>query len=175
MPTTQADHHVTYSRAFIAGMIGAIALAFLLWLGRISGATHFSMSLILGSLLLNQVTAAAIWCGFFLNLLVGGLFGMLYEWGFRKMHHAGILPGMFFGVFHWIAVGLFLGYLPKMDRVLPRLMNLPGSFALNFNLLEAVNLFIVHIVFGLIVGVICLRTSQNESVMTGGKPLHSAH
>ena len=61
--------------------------------------------------------------------------------------------GVLFGLVHRIASGMGLGMVPMMHPLMKsREMDAPGAFALNYPPMTAMGFFMLHILFGVLVG-----------------------
>ena len=61
--------------------------------------------------------------------------------------------GLLFGFVHWLISGMGLSMVPAMHPLMKRgQMETPGAFALSCPPLTAMGFFILHLVFGIVVG-----------------------
>lgn len=61
--------------------------------------------------------------------------------------------GLLFGFVHWLISGMGLGMVPAMHPLMKRgQMETPGAFALSYPPMTAMGFFILHLVFGIVVG-----------------------
>ena len=61
--------------------------------------------------------------------------------------------GLLFGLVHWLVSGIGLSMAPAMHPLMKRgQMDSPGAFALNYPPMTAMGFFILHMVFGVVVG-----------------------
>ena len=62
--------------------------------------------------------------------------------------------GVLFGLGHWAVSGMGLGMIPVMHPLMKRGdMQAPGAMAMSFPAMTAMGFFVLHIVFGVLVGV----------------------
>jgi len=135
-PREQEDP-VNPVRAFVAGVIGAIAMSLLMiWLRAIGIPLHLELRL--ASMLGMQVWAV----GFVAYLIIGGITGLIYALAFEYiLNEAGIGPGLMVGACHSIFAGFIWAQLSG-----------PGRFWDNFGPGGIAALFLLHFVYGAIVG-----------------------
>ena len=61
--------------------------------------------------------------------------------------------GLLFGLVHWLISGMDLSMVPAMHPLMKRgQMEAPGAFALSYPPMTAMGFFILHLVFGIVVG-----------------------
>jgi hypothetical protein len=139
------------NRAFFAGILGGIVMTIIMALLRQTGAVELNYPMLLGTMAIRPGMEAWI-TGFFLHLLLAGLFAMLFGEVFEIIKKGGALPGIFVGIAQAIVVGIILGVLPAIHPNLGETMPVPGFFAINYGWADVLANFGAHLVFGLIVG-----------------------
>ena len=66
-----------------------------------------------------------------------------------------LLWGLLFGAIHWLIVGMGMGMMPMMHSMIKAGdMDAPGAFAKNLPMMNVVGFLMVHLIFGLVVGVV---------------------
>ncbi|MGI8510332.1 MAG: DUF6789 family protein [Gemmatimonadaceae bacterium] len=139
-------------KAFGAGVVGGIVMVILMWMARTFMGMHMDLSMMEGTLFLPMGPTAWI-VGFIMHLIISGLIGLLYAWGFENVtHRSGAVVGMGFGVIHAVLAGLFMGMVPAMHPRIPEMMPAPGFFLSNMGMMGIIALFVLHLVYGAIVG-----------------------
>ena len=144
--------------AALAGLIGGVAMGATLYMGNLMMPRQMKINLfmMLGSMMLPLGAAA-----FLLGAMIHG--GMSV--GFGLIHGAVFAVsdidsdeaawGLLFGLVHWASSGMALGMLPLMH---PRIRNGelagPGFFALSYPPMTAMGFLMLHLLFGVIVGVL---------------------
>ncbi len=92
--------------------------------------------------------------GFVMHLMISGLIALVYAWGFEHVTHratAGI--GVGFSLIHSVIAGLFMGMVPAMHPLIQSgQMPAPGYFMANKGGMYIIALFVMHAVYGAIVG-----------------------
>ncbi|MCA1562681.1 MAG: hypothetical protein LC804_21255 [Acidobacteria bacterium] len=140
-------------RAFLAGVIGGIVMSMGLAMGRAMGMPA-NLEMMLGTMLLQPGTAAFM-VGMVMHLMISGLIALIYAWGFETLtHRSGALIGAGFGVIHAIIGGMVMGMMPMMHPLIPEMMPAPGAFMSNLGMMGVMAEFVLHILYGAVVGAI---------------------
>jgi hypothetical protein len=162
--------------AVIAGFVGGAVMSMMIAMMRKAGKTEMDMALIEGSMFSGDRSKAKA-IGMFMHLVVFSalIIGSVYAWLFDAF---GITEGnawwvgALFGIVHGIIGGLVMGMIPAMH---PRmrggaetdaisgpggtaegalLLKKPGVFAKNYGRATPPGVLMVHIVYGLVVGLV---------------------
>ena len=144
--------------AILAGLVGGAVMAVILYMGIILMPQQMKMNLfmMLGTMVL-PVGAAAFLMGAMVHAGMSVVFGLIHGGVFAALDidSAEAAWGLLFGVAHWAVVGMSLGMLPLMH---PRMRSgeiaSPGFFALGYPPMTAMGFLMLHLVFGVIVGVL---------------------
>ena len=140
-------------RAFLAGVIGGIVMSIGLAMGRAMGMPA-NLEMMLGTMLLQPGTAAFM-VGMVMHLMISGLIALIYAWGFETLtHRSSALIGAGFGFIHAIIGGMFMGMMPMMHPLIPEMMPAPGAFMSNLGMMGVMAEFVLHILYGAVVGAI---------------------
>jgi hypothetical protein len=138
--------------AFAGGVIAGLLTSIVFALARMLGITAMNFEMIVGGLLTQNhngsVTPATWMLGFVAKLLMSGVIGWLYSGGFRLLGRAGWDLGAAFGVIHWVIGGTILGMSASSGQI----MQDTGYYGLNFGWPTFVLWFLVHVLFGAVVG-----------------------
>ncbi len=138
-------------KAFGAGVIGAIVMVILMWMARTFIGMQINLSMMLGTMFLPMGMGAWI-MGFIMHLIMGGIIGLIYAWGFEHLtHKSGWAVGVGFGAINAIVTGIFMGMMPAIHPRIPP-MPAPGYFLLNMGMMGLIGLFVMHMIYGAIVG-----------------------
>ena len=145
-----------FAATISAGLIGGAIMAAILYLGIVMMPSQMRMNLfyIIGSMMMRDdekiykvgSMAHAVMSIAFALVHVGiyevvGLDSNLAAWG------------LLFGLGHYMVVGAMLGMLPMVHpRISSGELEAPGAFALAYPRPTAVGFFMLHLLFGLIVG-----------------------
>lgn len=125
------------TRAFVAGIIGALALSLIMiWLRAIGVPIHLELQL-------ASVLGTHLWIvGLIAYLIIGGITALIYALVFEYiLNEAGIGAGLLVGACHTIFAGFIWAHLPG-----------PGQFWDGLGPAGIAALFLLHFVFGAIVG-----------------------
>jgi hypothetical protein len=140
-------------KAFLAGVIGAIAMSVILWIARNWMGIPAHMEMMLGTMVVPNAALTAWLVGFAIHLLIGGVLALVYAWGFEHItHRAGWLVGVGFGLIHAVIAGLGNLMVPAIHPMIPERMPAPGAFMANLGIIGIVAEFALHAVYGAIVG-----------------------
>ncbi len=142
--------------AILAGLIGGVVMAVILYMGIIMLPRQMKMNLfmMLGSMML-PVGAAAFVMGAMIHIGMSLVFGLIHGAVFAvaDIDSAEAAWGLLFGVVHWAIVGMALGMLPLMHpRIRSGEIDAPGFYALGYPPMTAMGFLMLHLVFGVIVG-----------------------
>ncbi len=156
--------------AVAAGLIGGAAMGVLLYMGIAMMPRQMKMNLflMLGTMMARGGTVAyagggATFRGKTVTYATGAMIhaGMSVVFG---LIHVGFITafgletslaawGVLFGFVHWIVVGMGLGMMRLMHPLIRSGdMEAPGPFALGYPPMTAVGFFMLHILFGVVVG-----------------------
>lgn len=161
-------------KGFVAGMIGGAAMSLVMWMGRMMG-MDMNLSMMLGTMFVAPPGATAWIVGFLMHLMISGLIALLYAWGFEHVtHRAGWLMGVAFSLIHSIGAGLFMGIVPAMHPLIRSgQMPAPGFFLANKGAMYVVMLFVMHAIYGAIVGALYAPAVHARDVTAGSRPLRA--
>jgi hypothetical protein len=139
-------------KALLFGVLGAAAISVLSAVMRGLG-LPISIELLLGTLFGLQPGGAAFGLGLALHLAMGGLFGVLYGFLFERVwDHGGATTGMLLAVIHAALIGIAVGLTPQFHPLVPQQMADPGPYFSGLGVLGVITFFLVHLVYGAIVG-----------------------
>ena len=144
--------------AILAGLIGGGVMAAILYMAIFMLPDQMKMNLfmMLGSMML-PVGAAAFVMGAMMHAGMSVVMGLIHGAVFAAadIDSAEWAWGLLFGLVHWVAVGMALGMLPLMHpRIRSGEVDAPGFYALNFPPMTAMGFLMLHLVFGVLVGVL---------------------
>ena len=143
--------------AVAAGLIGGAIMALLLYLGIAVVPTQMKMNLfrLLGTMLLEEGTAAYV-LGGMVHAMMSVVFGLIHVALYTAFDLESNLAawGLLFGVGHWMIVGMALGMMPIMHRgIRSGSIEAPGFYALSYPRMTAMGFLVLHLVYGVLVGV----------------------
>ncbi len=139
-------------RAFWLGVIGGAAVTVILTLARMVGIPA-NIGMMLGTTF-GLMPGSGTWLlGFVIHLVVSGLIGIVYATVFEfLLHQSGSAAGLGTAIIHAILAGLFMGIVPMMNPTIPEIMPAPGLFLSNLGGPGVVLFFVMHLIYGWIVG-----------------------
>jgi hypothetical protein len=128
---------VNPARAFLAGIVGAVAMSLLMiWLRAIGIPLHLELRLA------SMIGLHAWMPGLVASLIIGGVVGLVYALVFEYiLNQAGVGAGLMVGACHAIFAGFIWAQLPG-----------PGQFWDSFGPAGIASLFLLHFVYGAFVG-----------------------
>jgi hypothetical protein len=141
-----------YSAACLAGMLAALLVTLLMGIARGLYLTSVNMALLWGAYFTGELSANTWILGAFLQVAGGALCGSVYALAFHATRTTGYKIGALFGVAHWLLAGTAMGFLPLPFSVDAREVLPPGFFAFRDGFSGACVFFLVHLLFGAIVG-----------------------
>ena len=140
-------------RAFVAGMLGAVAMSAILWIARNWMGIPAHMEMMLGTMVVREAALTAWLVGFGIHVLIGGVLALVYAWAFEHItHRAGVLIGVGFGLIHAVIAGLGNTMIPAIHPMIPERMPAPGAFMSSLGTIGIIAEFALHAVYGAIVG-----------------------
>ncbi len=150
-----------FKQAFYSGTIAGLATSLARGVGRSAGITSLNVELLLGSMLTQDLSPLSGAIGFALYLLIAGGIACLYAVGFAHvMQRASWAVGLLFALVHLGLAGLFMDALGDLHPLLVRpplpLLDghllAPGLFAANFGTTTMIGFFVLHFMYGGIIG-----------------------
>ncbi len=142
------------NKAFVAGMLGGVAMTLVMWMARTFMGMDVNLSMMLGTMFVQPPGTTAWIVGFIMHLVISGMIALLYAWAFEHVtHRAGWLVGLGFSLIHSIATGIFMGMVSAIHPLIKSgQMPAPGYFMANKGPMYVVALFMLHAIYGAIVG-----------------------
>ena len=143
--------------AVAAGLVGGAVMALLLYMGIAMMATQMKMNLfrLLGTMLLEEGTAAYV-LGGMVHAVMSVLFGLIHVGLYTAFDLESNLAawGLLVGIGHWMIVSMGLEMMPIMHRgIRSGSIDAPGFYALNYPRMTAMGFLVLHLVYGVLVGV----------------------
>lgn len=142
--------------AVLAGLIGGAVMSALLYMGIATMPRQMRMNLflMLGTMMFRDRNMA-YGAGAMAHGVMSIAFGLIHVGIFTAFGLESSLAawGILFGFVHWLITGMALGMLPGMHpRMKSGEMAAPGAFAMSYPSMTAMGFFVLHIVFGVLVG-----------------------
>ena len=153
-----------------AGLIAGAVMSVLLYMGIAMMPKQMKMNLflMLGTMMVgNRALAStpeatvvvnkpmAYVAGAMMHGVMSIVFGLIHValYSAFGLESALVAWGLLFGFVHWMISGVGLGMVPSMHPMMKHgQMDPPGAFALSYPPMTAMGFFILHIVFGVLVG-----------------------
>jgi hypothetical protein len=160
-------------RAFVAGMVGGAVMSALMWMGRTVMGMPANLEMMLGTMFTDPGATAWI-IGFVMHLMISGAIALIYAWAFEHItHRAGWLLGAGFGIVHAIIGGMVMGMMPMMHPRMPNPIMPPGAFMSSMGTMGVVAEFVLHMVYGAVVGAMYGAVVHARPVASEGRPLRA--
>jgi len=148
-------------RAFLAGVVGALAMSVMMALARAMGMPA-NLEMLLGTMLGLEPGPTAWMLGLMMHLVAGGVFALFYAWGFENLQTAGAGIGSLFGLGHALVAGVFMGMMPMIHPMVPEVLPAPGPFMANLGMMGIVAEIVLHLLYGAIVGAMYVPVRTGE-------------
>ena len=149
---------INWWRAFFVGMVGCSLMMAFIDCFKMLDVTPFSYEVFLGSLMTGERYGAHNWTlGFFINLVVGGLFGILYGYVFEYFFfRSRVSDGLFVGLGHAVlaAVAFFPFFNIMHEQVNTGLYPSFGFFGAGLNPATPILLLVGNLLFGITMGLL---------------------
>jgi hypothetical protein len=144
------------------GFGATVALTAVLVTAQLAGLTRMDIPMLLGTVFVEDPDKARI-VGFFVHLVNGQIFALMYALAFALLDEASWWLGGLFGAFHGfialtIIVPLLPGVHPRMasERSGPsaqKVLEPPGLFAHNYGRQTTIVTLIAHAIYGTLLGI----------------------
>lgn len=158
---------MNYGRALLAGVVGGAAMTAIMTLVRTMGIMDVNLSMMEGSMITANTGAGTWILGFMMHLIISGLIALAYAAGFEYVtHQAGWLIGVGFSLIHSLIAGMVFGLVPMMHPLVPDQMPAPGIFMSNKGLMGVIAFFMLHAIYGAIVGAMYHTVHTERSYQT---------
>ncbi len=144
--------------AAIAGLVGGAAMATLLYIGIaiMPGQMKMNQFRLLGTMMLPDGVMAYIGGGM-IHAVMSILFGLIHVAIYTAFGLESNLVawGLLFGAVHWVIVGMALGMMPMMHAGIKKgIIAAPGAFALGYPMMTVGGFLMLHLLFGVLVGLV---------------------
>ncbi|WP_328418095.1 hypothetical protein OG470_31180 [Micromonospora sp. NBC_00389] len=145
------------------GLVATVALTATSITAQMAGLTRLDLPLVLGTIVTEDPDRARV-VGFFIHLAAGQGFALGYAAVFAVLHRATWWIGALLGALH-VAIALTV-LLPLLPGVHPRMashragpastavLEPPGLFALNYGVQTPTVTALVHVVYGVVLGLL---------------------
>jgi hypothetical protein len=158
---------------FKIGMAGGLVITIGMMTSRAIEVTPMNFELSLGALLTTQIDAVAWVIGFAMHLLISGFIALGYMALFQRVGRSGALVGAEVGLVHWGISGIMMAFVPRLFSLMPGIMEPPGIFGSNFGPANVIFNILVHLGYGVVVGVGCARLLAQAKPAQPLKPVET--
>ncbi|MDA1347378.1 MAG: hypothetical protein O3A47_00685 [Chloroflexi bacterium] len=139
-----------------AGVIAGGVMAMLLYMGigMMPGQMKMNLFYMLGTMMVKDRTMAYV-AGAIQHAMMSVVFGLVHVALFTAFDLESSLAawGLLFGLGHWVVSGIGLGMIPVMHPLMRRgELQAPGAFAMSYPPMTVMGFFMLHIVFGVLMG-----------------------
>jgi len=160
-------------KAFVAGMVGGAVMSVLMWMARTMMGMPANLEMMLGTMVTDPGTTAWM-IGFVTHLMISGAIALIYAWAFEHVtHRAGWLVGAGFGVVHAIIAGMVMGMMPMIHPRMPNPVMPPGAFMSHLGTMGVVAEFMLHLIYGAVVGAMYGAVIHARAGVADGRPLRT--
>lgn len=149
-------------RVFLAGMVGAAFLAVASGFARGAG-VDIDLEVLQGSLFTGGRGTTAYVVGLLVQLVVGGVLGLIYAAILRRSHAPSVGAGAFLGLLHALIAGVLLAPMAALHPAVPEVIAEPGILMVRRGPDVAVLFVALHIVFGAWMGLAVARRPEGEA------------
>jgi hypothetical protein len=138
--------------AFWAGVLGAVVMVLGMWIAYGAGATGFSFGWWWGSMVVGTTGGGAWILGFVIQLILGGLIGLLYAAIFEGIGRSNWGWGLLGGFIQLVIGGFVLGWISDVHPAIPAVIPNPGFFTAYWGWASILTFCLVTLAFGMIIG-----------------------
>lgn len=143
------------------GLGATVALTGIMTFAQLAGLSRMDMPMMLGTIFVEDPDKARV-VGFFVHLLNGQAFALIYFLAFRSLGYANWWLGAMFGFAHGMSALILV--IPLLPGIHPRMASLregplletvlepPGLMGLNYGRRTPAVILFAHVVFGVILG-----------------------
>ena len=140
-----------------AGLIsgGVMGVVLYMGIGMMPRQMKMNLFLLLGTMMVKDRPMAFV-MGAMIHGVMSIVFGLLHVAFFQAFDLETSLAawGILFGFVHWMISGMGLGMMRTMHPLVRSgELDNPGAFAMNYPVMTATGFFMLHILFGILVGV----------------------
>ena len=143
--------------AIIAGIIATVIMTAVMYIGRAMMPEQMPMNILylLGTMMTRD-TKMAYMMGSVMHLMNGIIFAIIHAaiYAAFGLESNLLLWGLLLGAIHWVIVGMGMGMMPMMHSgIKDGTIDAPGAFAMSLPMMNRIGFLMVHLLFGLLVGV----------------------
>jgi hypothetical protein len=138
----------------VRGLVGTAAMTVLMMMAPMMGMPKMDIPALLGSMFGAPGSKPL---GLLMHFMMGTIFGLIYAVLFTAVTGPSIiLLGLFFGIVHWLIVGLMIGMMPMIHAgIKSGQVKAPGAYMTQLGgMMGFIGGLMGHVLFGLVVGLV---------------------
>ncbi|MFQ5795630.1 MAG: hypothetical protein ACE5JP_11345 [Candidatus Bipolaricaulia bacterium] len=144
--------------AVLAGLVGTAVMTVIMYMGIAMMPQKMTMNILymLGTMMVRGKVAAYM-VGAMIHAMMGIIFALIHTGLYQAFDLESNLAGwgILFGAGHWLVVGMGMGMIGMMHPLMRSgEMQAPGVFVKNYPAMTAMGFLMVHLIYGLLVGVL---------------------
>ena len=147
-----------FGAAVLAGLVATGVMTALLYMGRAMAPEKMTMNILqMEGTMLTRAKGPSYAIGFMMHFMIGVIFAIIHTALFQAFDIDSdlVIWGIIFGAGHWVIAGMGLGMIGSMHPLMKTgELAAPGPFAKNLPGMTVMGFFVLHIVYGLVVGVV---------------------
>lgn len=147
-----------FGATLLAGLVATGVMTVMLYMGRAMMPEKMPMNILLmEGTMVTRNTGQAYMAGFMMHFMMGVVFAIIHTLLFDAFDLTDDLLfwGILFGAGHWVMAGMGMGMMGNMHPMMRKgEMMAPGFFLKNFPGMTMMGFLMVHIVYGLVVGLV---------------------
>lgn len=147
-----------FGAAILAGLVATGVMTALLYMGRAMAPEKMTMNILqMEGTMVTRATGPSYAAGFMMHFMMGVMFAIVHTLLFQAFDlETNLLAwGIVFGAGHWVIAGMGLGMMARIHPLMKTgEMMAPGAFARNLPGMTVMGFFMLHLVYGLVVGLV---------------------
>ncbi|MEE8364071.1 MAG: hypothetical protein V3S18_08375 [Dehalococcoidia bacterium] len=144
--------------AVLAGLAGTAVMTVVLYMGRAMMPRQMPMNILhMEGTMVARANGPAYMMGAVMHFGIGVIFALVHTGLYNAFDLTSGLAGwgILFGAVHWVVAGMGMGMMGSMHPLMRSgEMDAPGFFLRNFPSMTVMGFFMLHLLYGLIVGVV---------------------
>ena len=142
--------------AIVAGLVATGVMTAIMYMGLAIMPRQMPMNILfmMGSMM-NRNSGPAYMMGFMMHFGTGVVFAIIHTALYLAfgLESQLLLWGLLFGAVHWVVASMGMGMMSSMHPMMrDGEMAAPGFFVRNYPMMSVVGFFMLHLIFGLVVG-----------------------
>jgi hypothetical protein len=142
--------------AVVAGLVATGVMTAMMYMGRAMMPAQMPMNILymMGSMM-SRSSGPLYLMGFMMHFGMGVIFAIVHTALYQAfgLESELLVWGLLFGAVHWVVASMGMGMMGSMHpRIRDGELAAPGAFLKNYPMMSVVGVFMLHLIFGLIVG-----------------------